>query len=69
MTKAQDMLEKHQWAGTSYGSYGSTARTCPECGGMHPKDSIHLGRPGKHREGQGHEESCLLKATLEEEDT
>ena len=57
------MLRKHQWAGTAYGGYGSTARKCPECGGLHPDDSLNNGG-GSYTHGLGHNSGCELFACI-----
>jgi hypothetical protein len=59
------MLKKHQWSDTAYGSYGSTARRCPECGGQCPQDSLNLGG-GRYEKGEGHKEDCKLKKLIED---
>ncbi|MBK8916335.1 MAG: hypothetical protein IPM64_17360 [Phycisphaerales bacterium] len=60
-----NMLDAHQWSGTAYGGYGSTARRCPECLGMHPEDFLNDGG-GKYvyAYGKGHKPGCPLNAAL-----
>lgn len=58
------VLRRHQWSGTAYGNYGSTARRCPECGGIHPDDSLNNGG-GNYLRGTGHRPGCELAAAID----
>ena len=60
---AREMLERHQWDGTAYGQYGSTARRCIECHGIHPDDNLHHGQ-GSYQHGTGHTPQCMLYRLL-----
>lgn len=59
------MLDKHQWADTAHGAYGTTAPRCPECGGMKPGTSIHNGASyDQYIKGEGHREDCAIAEAL-----
>ena len=58
-----DVIKKHQWSGTAYGSGGSTARRCPDCGGIHPDDALHLGG-GQYEIGKGHKADCIIALAI-----
>jgi hypothetical protein len=57
------LLCKHQWAGTAHGGYGTTARKCPECGGIHPDDSLNNGG-GSYTSGTGHKPDCRIALAI-----
>lgn len=59
----KQQLAKHQWSGTAFGDYGSTARECPECGGLHPDDALNNGG-GNYTHGKGHKPDCQLEQQL-----
>lgn len=65
-TKTLEMLRRHQWSATAYGNFGSTARMCPECGGIHPLDCLNNGG-GKYITGKGHKDGCELAGLLNAE--
>ena len=63
LVEALSMLRRHQWAGVAHGSYGSSARKCPECGGLHPDDALNAGG-GQYILGDGHKPDCQLAAVI-----
>jgi hypothetical protein len=63
--RLRDLLETYQWAGTAYGAMGDTVARCPECKGIHPNGSLHVGG-GKYKKGEGHKPGCSIAKALVE---
>ena len=64
MKIALPILIDNQYSRTAHGGYGSTARACRECGGLHPHDALNNGG-GDYTRGEGHKAGCKFVAVIQ----